>query len=329
MDWAHAFRLGDGSPRLLPADVAFYGYEYQHRLEYHAGRRDRNRQRRVHFFAESSSGSALGSSLEEAALHGLVELIERDAFLMAWCRQAPLPSITPRSLADPTSRMLIDAIESRGFDVHLLATTTDLSLPTVWALAVNRSPSAIPATYSAAGASPVPGEAVRAALWELAQLVAQPVDWDVEDVQRLVDDPSLVDSIDDHVRLYTMPARRDRVTRVLGGPSVALADAFGDWPDALCRAAGGDVLGALRYLLDCCRGAGMNDAFVVDCSTIEHLDLGLRVARVVVPGVLPMCFGSPQQRLSGLARRERALAELGQSQATVDANLLLDPHPFP
>lgn len=329
MDWAFGFRLHDGTPRLLPADVAFYGYDYQHRLEYHAGRRDRNRQRRVHFFAESSSGCAVGSSLEEAALHGLVELIERDAFLLAWCRKAPLPSIARRSLGDPTTRMLLDTIEARGFDVHVLATTADLSLPAVWAVALNRSPAAVPATYSAAGANPVPGEAVRAALWELAQLVAQPVDWDIDAVQRLDDDPSLVDTIDDHVRLYTMPARRQRVARVLGGPSVTLTDAFGDWPDAMCRAAGGDVLGALEYLLDCCRGAGLDDAFVVDCSTVEHLDLGLRVARVVVPGTLPMCFGSPQQRLSGLVRRDRALAELGYASATVDADLLLDPHPFP
>ncbi|MDQ1393666.1 MAG: ribosomal protein methylthiotransferase accessory factor, partial [Acidimicrobiaceae bacterium] len=83
MDWAYAHRVRDGEPRLVPADMAFYGYEYQHRLDDEGARRDRRRpRRRAHFFAESSSGCALGSSLEEAALHGLIELIERDSFLM-------------------------------------------------------------------------------------------------------------------------------------------------------------------------------------------------------------------------------------------------------
>jgi ribosomal protein S12 methylthiotransferase accessory factor len=338
MDWAYAHQLDDGEAWLVPADVAFYGYEYRYRLDQHAGQHagrpgarpaqahgDPGEARRVHFFAESSSGCALGSSLEEAALHALVELVERDSFLMAWCRRVPLPAIDHRSLGDHTSKMLLDAIARRGFDVHLLATTYDLGVPSVWALAVNRTPGAVPATYSAAGSSPVPDEAVRAALWELTQLVVQPVDWDTDGVRRLVEDPSLVDSIEDHVHLYTMPERSDRVTEVLGGPVTALDEAFPGWPEKLCQAAKGDVRGALEYLLAECRTAGLHQVLVVDQSTREHLDLGLRVARVVVPGILPMCFGSPQQRLNGLPRRDKALA--GGNRCPGD--VLLDPHPFP
>lgn len=331
MDWAYGYRLDDGQARLVPADVAFYGYNYQHRLDYHAGRRERHQQRRVRFFAESSSGCAVGSSLEEAALHGLFELIERDSFLLAWCRRVALPAISDQTVDDPSSRMLLEGIEARGFDVHLLATTYDLGLPSIWALAVNRSPGAVPATYSAAGSSPVPADAVRAALWELAQLVARPVDWDVDATRQLVEDPSLVDTIEDHIHLHAMPAMRDRVTEVLGGAVVSLADAFPCWPDELCHAAHGDVRRALAYVLERCAAAGLHQALVVDQSTTEHLDLGLRVARVVVPGMLPMCFGSPQQRLAGLPRRERALAAVGRgpTRPAGDDDLLLDPHPFP
>jgi len=327
MDWAFGHRLDDGEAWLLPADVAFYGYEYQRRLDEPSAVVDGGRAegRRRHFFAESSSGCALGSSLEEAALHALVELIERDAFLLAWCRRAPLPAIDQGSIDDPTSTMMLDAIDGHGFDVHVLSTTYDLGVPSVWALAVNRDPSAVPATFSAAGSSPVPADALRAALWELAQLVAHPVDWDVDAVHRLVDDPSLVDTIEDHVHLYAMPAMRDRVCQVLGGPVVAMASAFPGWPEQLCQAAQGDVRGALDYLLSQCRAAGLETALVVDQSTQEHRDLGLAVARVVVPGMLPMCFGSPQQRLGGLPRRELALA----ATAWADVDLMLDPHPFP
>ena len=303
MDWAFGYRLGDGEARLVPADVAFYGYRYRGRPK-------------AHYFAESSSGCALGSSIEEAALHGLLELIERDSFLAAWYRRTPLPEIRHDSLADPTSAMLLEGIEGRGYDAHLLVTTVDLGVPAIWALAVNRS-GAIPAAYSAAGSGPDPATAVRAALWELGQLVASPLDWDVEAVRPLVDDPSLVDTLEDHVHLYAMPAMADRHTAVLGGPLTGLADAFPGWPDELGAAAGGDVLGSLRYLLGRCQAAGLDDAVVVDQSTSDHIDLGFRVVKVVLPGILPMCFGAPQQRLSGLPRMPAS------------ADPLFDPHPFP
>ena len=330
MDWAYAHDLVDGTAWLVPADVAFYGYDYQYRLDYHAARRHRAPgRRRTHFFAESSSGCALGSSVEEAALHGLQELVERDAFLMAWCRRVPLPAIDTGSLEDPASRMLLDAIEVRGFDVHLLVTTYDLELPSIWALAVNRDPGAVPATYSAAGSGAVPTEAVRAALWELAQLAAHSVDWDLESVRPLVADASLVDGLEDHVHRYAMPECRERVMEVVGGARTSLDGAFPGWPDRLVEAARGDVRGALGFLLAQCRAAGLDRAFVVDQSTREHRDLGLSVARVVVPGILPMCFGAPQQRLGGLVRRQRALAALGRSADDPAADPLFDPHPFP
>ncbi|MGH9126022.1 MAG: TOMM precursor leader peptide-binding protein [Acidimicrobiales bacterium] len=318
MDWAFGHDLVDGQAWLLPADVAFYGYDYTPRP---------GQPRRVRFFAESSSGCALGSSLEEAALHALFELIERDAFLLAWGRRVPLPEIERVSVEDdPTTALLLDGIDARGFDVHLLSTTYDLGLPSVWALAVNRSPFAVPATYSAAGSSPVPADAVRGALWELAQLVARPVDWDLDHATRLAEDPTLVDSIEDHVQLYAMPATRDRVMQVLGGPRLNLVEAYPGWPARLCQAAHGDVRDALAFLVGQCRAAGLDQALVVDQSTREHRDLGLAVARVVVPGTLPMCFGAPQQRLGGLPRRRQALHLLDRD---ADADLLLDPHPFP
>jgi ribosomal protein S12 methylthiotransferase accessory factor len=107
-----------------------------------------------------------------------------------------------------------------------------------------------------------------------------------------------------------------------------LEAAFPGWPDRLCDAARGDVRGALDFLVAQCRAAGLDQALVVDQSTREHRDLGLRVARVIVPGMLPMCFGSPQQRLSGIPRRARALETLGRPDDD-DRDLLLDPHPFP
>jgi ribosomal protein S12 methylthiotransferase accessory factor len=141
----------------------------------------------------------------------------------------------------------------------------------------------------------------------------------------MLDDPWLVDQLDDHIRLHALPEKRDRVTAVLGGPETTLAEAFPGWPDRLRRASGGRVRGALEYVAGLYRDAGLERIVLVDQSTREHTDLGLAVVKAVVPGIVPMCFGHAQQRLAGLERLSAALA--GTPGAGRD--IPYDPHPFP
>lgn len=324
MDWVWGHELGSGTPRLVPADVGFYRYEYVHRGERHRARREHRPIRRRHHFPESSSGCALGSGLAEASLHSLLELAERDAFLLAWHRAAPLPAIDRATVRDPTSRQLLATIDAHGYDSHLLVTTADLGVPTVWALAVHRT-GGFPATWSAAGSGVDPEAAVRAALWELTQMVTSTIDWDREAAEPMLDDPWLVDVLEDHVRLYNLPETVPRVTAVLGGPRTALVEAFPDWPERITKAAGGRVRGALEYVAQRYADAGLDQIVLVDQSTRDHTDLGLAVVKAVVPGILPMCFGYAQQRLSGLPRLARALAGAPGGHRPAP----YDPHPFP
>ncbi|MFB7193182.1 TOMM precursor leader peptide-binding protein [Streptomyces sp. NPDC056240] len=323
MDWVWGHDLDDGRALLVPADHAFYQYEY-------AFRRDRRTARAVgpherkHYFYESSSGCAVGANLEEAALHSLFELAERDAFLTSWYRAAPLPHIPESSITDPTSRAMIELIQARGFDIHLLVATRDIALPVVWVLAVNRL-NPFPATFSSAGSGADPQSAIRGALREVAQLVTNPVDWTREQVEAMAEDPWLVQELEDHVRFSSIPETRERATAALGGPGVTLDEAFPDWPRRLADASGGDVRGALDFVRSLFADAGLDRIVLVDQTSREHADAGIHVARAVVPGILPMCFGHAQQRLAGLPRLEAALRGTAQEHRTSP----YDPHPFP
>ncbi|MEU6232278.1 YcaO-like family protein [Kitasatospora sp. NPDC047058] len=315
-DWVWGHRIPTGEPVLVPAEVGFY----QYRLE-------REGDKKIHFL-ESSSGCALGASLEEAALHALFEVTERDAFLLAWHRRRPLPAIDPASVRRERSRELIGLIRSRGYDVHLLAASQDIPLPSVWVLAVHRD-GLFPASYSAAGTHPDPEAAVEAGLWELAQLVHERVPFDPAAVERMITDPFEVRVLDDHYQLYKRPELLPRVTEVLGGPVVRLDEAFPGWPDALRPAAGAqpDVRASLETVLGLYADAGLDTAIVVDQSTRDHRDLGLAAAKVIVPGTLPMTFGHANQRLLGLTRLTDGLLVDGRPVTADD--LPLDPHPFP
>ncbi|MET8626667.1 YcaO-like family protein [Kitasatospora sp. NPDC004669] len=323
-DWVWGHDLSDGTPRLVPADVGFYLYEYEHRLDYHGSRRAGAATRRRNYFDESSSGCALGSSVEEAAVHSLLELAERDAFLMAWHCGQPLPRIDLSTVTDPVSRQLLALIESRGFDAHLLVASNDLRVPVVWGCAVNRGRKGM-ASFSAAGSSADPEGAVRAALWELGQIVAKPLDLDAERLRPMLDDPWRVETLEDHFHLYTLPETLPVVEKFLDGPVLPLAEAFPGWPEALAAHAQGDVRGALDYLANLFGAAGLDEIVLVDQSTRDHLDLGLRVVKAVVPGIIPMCFGYAQQRLTGLPRLRSALRAAG---VPTDPLPTL-PHPFP
>ena len=66
--WVRGHRLPDGRPVLVPARLVHYS----------AGVAADS------FVFECSNGCATGSCLEEAVLFGLLELVERDAFLLGW-----------------------------------------------------------------------------------------------------------------------------------------------------------------------------------------------------------------------------------------------------
>jgi len=80
--WVQSWSYTRQKPVAVPKHVAYWGMT--------GG---------TQFIAETSNGCGLGNSLAEAVLHGLFEVAERDAFLMAWYARTPL-----NRLRVPTTR---------------------------------------------------------------------------------------------------------------------------------------------------------------------------------------------------------------------------------
>ncbi|SDY78033.1 ribosomal protein S12 methylthiotransferase accessory factor [Lysobacter sp. yr284] len=124
----------------------------------------------------SNSGTAIGASFEEAALHGIGEIVERDAwslFLIAHHLGGDIAYgrwIAPASLPEELARAHRIAEARLGCGLRLIDMTTDLAYPAFIAVAERRLEDEVVFSYGC-GASPYPRHAALRALSELVQCV--------------------------------------------------------------------------------------------------------------------------------------------------------------
>ncbi|MFH8368382.1 TOMM precursor leader peptide-binding protein [Streptomyces sp. NPDC018031] len=319
LDWVHGWSLTRGRAVAVPEHVAYWDVPG-------AGRP------RVVY--ESSNGCGLGNSPEEAALYGLFEVAERDAFLMAWYAATPLNRVQAPP-EDAEVALLADRAAVAGYRLVLLDATNDFGIPAVVAVCRYTGPHPdAPRMFLAAGAHHDPRTAIRSAVAEVVTNVLESAhrslaDGGPRDPERLrpmLERPELVVSLDDHVGLNTLPE---------AGPRLEFL--FVDTP---CRTVGETWPGApepvddLSELLDATvrRLAGADlEVIAVDQTEPGLRDrLGLHCAKVVVPGSLPMTFGHVNHRTRGLPRLLDVPYRLGRTARPLrPRDLAIHPHPFP
>lgn len=319
--WVYAWSLRDERARAVPAHVAYWDLP--------AG------QGGPRFLYESSNGCGLGNSLVEAILYGLFEVVERDAFLMAWYAQTPLRRI---SLADqdPLVPHLADRLEEIDYELMFFDATNDLGVPVALSLALYRgqNPHA-PQAFFAAGAHPAPRSAVRGAAVEVAINVLSMPEYahheqghlDRERLLPMLERPELVHTLKDHVALNTLPEVRDRYAFLFAGDPepVHWRQLWPDRPQPVH-----DLDHALRELVAHFAGLGLDVLAVDQTDPIIRDQVGLHATKVIVPGTLPMTFGHVHHRTRGLPRLLTVPYQLGRVPAPLRyEDLPIDPHPFP
>jgi ribosomal protein S12 methylthiotransferase accessory factor len=318
--WVYGWSLSTGAARAVPEHVAYWGI--------------RPAPDAPRFLDESSNGCGLGNSIEEAALYGLLEVAERDAFLMAWYARTPLRRVAVPD-DDPMVPHLVDRLDPLGYDLMFFDASNDFGLPAVVSLALHRDPgSAAPQAHFAAGAHPDPRTALRSAAAEVAVAVyavaasirQHPDHLDRDRVLRMLADPTEVRTIDDHVALYTLPEARPRYEFLLDGDDPV--DCHELWPDRPQPVT--DLTRFLTDLVGQLADAGMETIVVDQTDPWTQHRLGLHAAKVIVPGSLPMTFGHVYQRTRNLPRLLHTPVRLGRASTVLDyADLALHPHPFP
>jgi ribosomal protein S12 methylthiotransferase accessory factor len=309
--WGHSFARQ--APVLVPESYAYYRMHHADP----AG---------PPFVYEISNGCALGSCLEEAILYGLLEVAERDAFLMTWYARMSVPRIDLGSARDRTVPLIAEAMSAgTGYRVMAFDTTLEQGVPCVWAMAVNPDDDGRPAVVCSAGSHLDPERAVENALSELGPILSDlvrryPGQRDV--AAAMAEDPAQVVVMSDHALLYGNPGAARRLDFLTGATATRRFDELpaGFRHDDL-RADLEELVG--RYL-----ATGM-DVVVVDQTAPEHRAGGFACVKVIVPGALPMTFGHAHRR-TGLPRLSTVPHRLGHRAAPLrPGDVNPHPHPFP
>ncbi|MGW4038352.1 TOMM precursor leader peptide-binding protein [Streptomyces sp. NPDC004778] len=320
--WVRGWSLRDGHTVLVPEVLTYY----------HApGLENR-------FVQESSNGCASGGALEEAVYFGLMEVVERDAFLLSWYGRAALPEIDPRTSRRPATRHMVDRLEMYGYEARFFDTRITFPIPVVTGVAVR--PDGGPGRMCFGAGAGLDAEAALAgALCEIATDAVNlqgRTERDEERLRAMAADFAKVEALHDHPLAYGIPEMGGHADFLLGAPGSVRRPArsfdelYGDGPGARpVLPVSDDLREDLRRCVDAVAAAGF-DVVVVDQTMPEQRDLGLTTVSVIVPGLLPIDFGWTRQRALGMPRLRTALREAGLRTADLtDADLNPAPHPFP
>lgn len=118
IDWTEVWSLSHNKLRYIPTALCYYGFDGPGK----------------NYSKADSNGLASGNCLEEAILFGLLELIERDAVSIWWYNRIRRPEVDMETFNEPYFDAARTYYQSLGRDLWVLDLTNDLEIPTFVAI---------------------------------------------------------------------------------------------------------------------------------------------------------------------------------------------------
>jgi ribosomal protein S12 methylthiotransferase accessory factor len=267
----------------------------------------------------TSNGLACGPTPEEAILAALLELLERDAFMIVWENRLSLALLDWDD--DPRLRRHHERyFASSGLAVNTVDLSVFWDVPTVLGVVRNHGEGAVLGVGAAAAATV--SEAWRAAVteafavrsWARTELFEKPP-------RRFDDDLANVTDFADHVAYHGERAHTDAAAFLDRSTSRRSVHDVSSLP-------AGNVLDTIKALCGRLASRGLR-AYAVDVSTTDLRQAGLYVFKAVVPELCALS-AVHAARFLGSRRLYRAAHEIGLRERPVEPHELNPfPHPFP
>jgi len=301
--WVDGIELPGGEPALLPAQLVF--------LEPPSGE--------PRIAVQTSNGLACAGSFDEAVLSALLELVERDAFMIVWANRLSLPRLDwsgDARLVELDRRYFAPA----GLEYAAVDLSCFLDVPVV--LGVVRGPADERGALGiGAGCAPTAHEAWWKALCEAFAVRRWARDTALEHDGDLPADEWDVRSFEDHVRWWADPARADRAAFLDSSPERRSIE-------RVPPLAGGDAWSLVEAV---CMRLGRRGlvAYAADVTSPDVREAGLWVVRAVAPELCALDVVHGARYLGARRLYEAPVAAGLREQPLGLRDLNPDPHPFP
>lgn len=302
--WTSAIDLETRKQCWVPSTLVYLNYSGEQPHEY--------------LCPPTSSGMAAGSTRAHALNRALLELIEREAFLVTWMNRLSVPELAMRELAGPVAQIARDYAEE-GVRFRLFVLPTDLPAWAVMAVAFSDDDTK-PAAVVGLGCDPRLENAARRAVFEVCQIYEPLRRKHEKGLAAALNAYSDVHTLEQHAAYFF---RKDHVHELdfLGGTgrTFRLEDAVdhtGSSPEDECDA-----------LASAVRSRGSR-ALCVELTTPDLDGYPIHVMRALITQMQPIHFGHGQERLGGQRLYELPRVLGYTNVATTEASLNPCPHPL-
>lgn len=121
LEWSLSHDLISNKDYYVPTNAVFHPYTHENDI--------------TSLFKSNTNGLASGNILEESILHGMFEVIERDAWSIFELTHKNYAQIDTISIESEIVNDTIDKFESEGINIKLMDFTADINVPTIAASA--------------------------------------------------------------------------------------------------------------------------------------------------------------------------------------------------
>jgi putative methanogenesis marker protein 1 len=269
--WVEGKDIGNGKSVMVPASAVFHPYGSAADLQ---------------LFRSNTNGLASGNTLREATLHGLCEVVERDAWSLAEVKRKVVSDVHIGRSAG-ILRATIDRFTTKGIEVHLKNLTSDIGMPVIAAAADDVLLQDAGLLTLGIGAHPSPEVAALKALTEVAQSRLTQIHGAREDAVMAEGNRKLG---------YERMKRMNQLWFGEAAKSISIDDLAGTDK--------GDLEANITETVTRINDVGLRSVITVD---LTRKELGVPVVRVIVPGLEVFSIDSDRvgRRLMEAERRAR------------------------
>jgi ribosomal protein S12 methylthiotransferase accessory factor len=253
IEWTPVWSLTHQDFKYLPTAYCYYGYPKPEKPDCWA----------------DSNGCAAGNTMEEAILQGFMELVERDSVALWWYNRVKRPRVDLDSFDEPYFQALKDYYQTLHRELWVLDITSDLNIP-VFAAITKRTDREVEDIVLGYGAHFDPKIAIQRALTEVNQILPAVLSANADGSTQYA--PSADPLAVDWWKIATLENQPYLVPDESIAPTVC-----GDYPKVWSDDLRDDVMTCKQII----EKHGM-EILVLDQT---RLDIGLKVVKVIVPGM--------------------------------------------